>query len=58
MAGPRQYSTSLRDEHTALTRRRILAAADAAFTELGYQGATLAGVARAAEVSVQTVYSF
>jgi AcrR family transcriptional regulator len=53
----RRYSTALRDEQTALTRRRILDAAGRLFAEHGYLGTTLAGVAAAAEVSVQTVYN-
>lgn len=57
MAEPRRYSTALRTEQTALTRRRILAAAGALFVERGYLGTTLAGIAGAAGVSVQTVYN-
>ncbi len=53
----RRYSSALRHEQTALTRRRILDAAGRLFTERGYLGTTLAGVAAAAEVSVQTVYN-
>ena len=57
MAGTRRYSTALRDEQTALTRRRILDAAGRSFGRRGYLGTTLAGVAEAAGVSVQTVYN-
>jgi AcrR family transcriptional regulator len=57
MAAARPYSTALRAEQTALTRRRILAAAGRLFAEHGYLGTTLAAVAAAAEVSVQTVYN-
>ncbi|HTJ70743.1 MAG TPA: TetR/AcrR family transcriptional regulator [Actinospica sp.] len=53
----RRYSATLRTEQTALTRRRILDAAARLFTEQGYLGTTLAGVAKAAGVSVQTVYN-
>ncbi len=57
MPPPRRYSTALRDEQTALTRRRILEKALGSFTEHGYPGTTLAAVAAAAGVSVQTVYN-
>lgn len=57
MSERRRYSTTLRTEQTALTRRRILAAAGRLFVERGYLGTTLAGIAEAAEVSVQTVYN-
>ena len=53
----RRYSTALRDEQTALTRGRILDAAGRLLSEHGYLGTTLAGVAAAAGVSVQTVYN-
>ncbi|MBW0117445.1 TetR/AcrR family transcriptional regulator [Pseudonocardia sp. KRD-169] len=53
----RRYSTALRAEQTAQARRRILDAAHTAFTGNGYAGTTLAGVAQAAGVSVQTVYN-
>ncbi len=49
--------SSLRAEHSALTRRRILAAAGRLFAERGYLGTTLSSVAAAAGVSVQTVYN-
>ncbi len=57
MGQPRRYSTVLRAEQTALTRRRILDAAGRLFVERGYLGTTLGAVARAAGVSVQTVYN-
>ena len=57
MGQPRRYSTALRTEQTALTRRRILDAAGRLFVERGYFGTTLGAVAQAAEVSVQTVYN-
>jgi AcrR family transcriptional regulator len=53
----RRYSAALRNEQTALTRRRILEAAGRLFAEQGYLGTTLAGVAKEAAVSVQTVYN-
>lgn len=53
----RSYSTALRAEQSALTRARIIDAARTSFTEHGYLGSTLAGIARDAGVSVQTVYN-
>ncbi|MDL4814015.1 TetR/AcrR family transcriptional regulator [Actinomadura opuntiae] len=53
----RRYSTTLRAEQAALTRRRVLDAAARQFTDHGYLGTTLAGIAKAAGVSVQTVYN-
>src|SRR5664279_4743456 len=53
----RSYSTALRAEQSALTRARIIDAARMSFTEQGYLGSTLAGIARDAGVSVQTVYN-
>ena len=50
-------NSSLRAEHSALTRRRILDAAARLFSERGYLGTTLSGVAAAAGVSVQTLYN-
>lgn len=57
MTGKRRYSTTLRAEQTAFARRRILDAAGSLFAERGYLGTTVAGVAEAAGVSVQTVYN-
>ena len=57
MAERRRYSTTLRSEQTALTRRRILDAAGTLFAANGYLGTTVAAVAAAADVSVQTVYN-
>jgi len=57
MAPARRYSTDLRSEQTAVARRLILAAAGRLFVEKGYLGTTLATVAAAAGVSVQTVYN-
>jgi AcrR family transcriptional regulator len=48
---------SLRAEHAALSRRRILDAAGRLFREHGYIGTTIAAVAAEAGVSVQTVYN-
>ncbi|MEV4315849.1 TetR/AcrR family transcriptional regulator [Actinocrispum sp. NPDC049592] len=52
-----RYSMDLRAEQTAVARRRILAAAVELFTSNGYLGTKLAEVAKAAGVSVQTVYN-
>lgn len=57
MPDTRRYSMGLRDEHTAITRRRILATALQLFTERGYVGTTLTAIANAAGVSVQTIYN-
>ena len=57
MAPRRRYSTALRAEQTALTRRRILDAAYRLFVERGYPRTTVGAVAEAAGVSVQTVYN-
>lgn len=57
MTQPRRYSTALRNEQTAVTHRRILDAAGRLFFERGYLGTTVAGVAEAAGVSVQTIYN-
>lgn len=40
-----------------LTRRRIMDAAEALFVEVGYAATTIAAVAEAADVAVQTVYA-
>lgn len=57
MTDRRRYSTALRAEQTALTRSRVLDAAGELFTARGYLGTTVAAVAKAAGVSVQTVYN-
>jgi AcrR family transcriptional regulator len=57
MPETRRYATALRTEQTAVTRRRILDAAGRLFIERGYLGTTLAGIADAAGVSVQTIYN-
>lgn len=53
--GARAYRSSLRERQAAETRLRVVAAAATLFTELGYTRTTLARVALAAEVSVETV---
>jgi len=57
VTGKRRYSTALRSEQTALARSRILTAAGELFLDRGYLGTTLAAIAAAAGVSVQTVYN-
>jgi AcrR family transcriptional regulator len=57
MSSPRRYSTALRAEQTALSRRRVLDAAGRLFLAHGYVGTTVGAVAQAAGVSVQTVYN-
>lgn len=58
MADPvkRRYDTSRRQEQARENRRRILASASALFRERGYAGTAMPEVAKAAGVSVQTVY--
>ncbi len=56
MSGPtRAYRSELRDEQAAETRARVLDAAAAEFATHGYSGTTIAAVAVAASVSVETV---
>lgn len=52
---PRAYQSDLRQRQAAETRQRIVAAAAALFSELGYGGTTLAKIAERAQVSVETV---
>lgn len=56
-ANHRPYHSDLRREQAQLTRRRILEAAYSCFVRDGYPGTTMAGIARAAGVSPQTVYN-
>src|SRR5689334_7043631 len=51
----RTYSSALRSEQAAGTRRRVLAAAGRLFMENGYQGTSLGTIAKEAGVSVDTV---
>lgn len=57
MAGKRRYASTLRAAQTDAARARILDAAGRLFTERGYLGTTITGVAEAAQVSLQTVYN-
>ena len=53
----RRYVSPVRDRQAIETRQVILAAAVELFVEAGYAAATVAAVARRAEVSTQTVYN-
>lgn len=57
MVVKRRYESSLRQEQARATRRAILSAAERLFVDPGYAATTLAAVAKAAGVAVQTVYS-
>lgn len=52
----RRYDASRRQEQARENRRRVLAAATALFLEKGYADAAMPEIAKAAGVSVQTVY--
>jgi AcrR family transcriptional regulator len=52
----RRYDASRRREQADRTRNTILQVARAQFLEHGYGGATVAGIAAAADISVETVY--
>ena len=51
----RTYSSQLRTEQAAATRRRVLLAAAELFAHRGYHGTSLSAIAKAAGVSVDTV---
>jgi AcrR family transcriptional regulator len=53
----RRYRSPLREAQAAATRSRILDAALDTFLERGYQGTSVVAIARAAEVSPETVYA-
>jgi AcrR family transcriptional regulator len=53
---PRSYDSSQRQEASAATRRRILDAARSHFISAGYRRTTVAAIARAAAVNVDTLY--
>lgn len=55
MAATRPYRSSLRQEQAQQTRRRILEAAAEVFSARGYASASLADIAAAAGVSVESV---
>jgi AcrR family transcriptional regulator len=54
---PRRYRSSVREEQARRTRRAILSAARELFTEHGYAATTIAQIAEAAGVAVDTVYA-
>lgn len=53
----RQYRSPRRAEQAAATRTAVLSAARATFVAKGWQGTSIAGVARAAKVSPETIYA-
>lgn len=53
----RSYDATGRQARSRATRRRILDAARTSITERGYAATTISGIARAAEVHVDTVYA-
>jgi AcrR family transcriptional regulator len=53
----RGYNSPLREEQAARTRRRIVEAAAELFSTNGYGGTTMNEVARAADVSVESVHA-
>ena len=53
----RRYHSPRRAEQAALTRRAVVAAARDLFVEQGYAATTVAEIARAARVAVDTVYA-
>jgi AcrR family transcriptional regulator len=55
--GPRSYDSKLRKEQARQTRARILDAAQNLFAEHGYANTTVAAIAAAAGVAVDTVYA-
>jgi AcrR family transcriptional regulator len=54
---PRRYRSSVREEQARRTRLAILDAARLLFTEQGYAATTIAQIAAAARVAVDTVYA-
>lgn len=53
----RPYRSTRRREQAEQTRRAVLEAATALFQERGFEGASIAAIAAAAEVSEETVYA-
>jgi AcrR family transcriptional regulator len=53
----RSYDSALRAEQARLTRARILDAARSLLLDGGYRAMTIAALARAADVSTQTIYN-
>lgn len=54
--GVKGSATTSRRERARQTRAKIIRAADEEFRAAGYQGATMAAIARRAGVAVQTIY--
>jgi len=55
--GTRRYTSAVRAEQAAGTRRAVLTAARDLFAERGYAGTSIAAIAARAGVAVDTVYS-
>jgi AcrR family transcriptional regulator len=55
--GRRRYTSALRTEQAAATRRAVLSAARDLFAEKGYAATSVAAIAARAEVAVDTVYA-
>ena len=55
--GTRRYTSAVRAEQAATTRRAVLAAARDLFAERGYAGTSIAAIAARAGVAVDTVYA-
>jgi AcrR family transcriptional regulator len=53
---PRRYHSDLRREQVKQTRALVLDAAATLFEERGYEGTSVAAIAKAAHVSAETVY--
>jgi AcrR family transcriptional regulator len=53
----RRYTSAVRAEQAAATRRAVLAAARELFTEQGYAATSITAIARRAGVAVDTVYA-
>lgn len=53
----RRYSSATRTDQAAATRAAVIVAARQLFLEAGWAGTTVAGIARAAEVSPETIYA-
>ncbi len=53
----RSYRSEARADQAATTRATVIAAARTLFLEAGWAGTTIAGVARAAKVSPETIYA-
>ena len=54
-ASPRAYRSALRTRQAQETRERVIETAGALFSQQGYQATTISAIARAADVSAETV---